>query len=780
VFAQQAREFLLTIGYRQEDLLEQYRYTWRADDGRLRNETADLVAFASAPHDLRCACISVIGGDTPEPIDVLSRLRFLTTPLVLSSVQETINLWSLRPDREPSLVHSVQGPDWARGLRAQPFELGPQSILEAKRGQRQLSFVDAGLLEWGERITEQALTNLLESLVSDALRGRGTITSGNERALLRLVFQLFACRVLEDKGVIATLPTPAESLEAAHQLFPENINPSILRATGVTRALVERLSSALRERFAFASLTTQMLGYAYENALVTPALRRKHGIFYTPRSITSYVLERLPVESIAQSDRALLDPCCGSGSFLLAGFERLTGLLPATFSPAQRHQYLRRALRGADIDPFALEIAALSLVLADGQNRNGWELLQQDVLNVTVDAQSRRPSIVVTNPPFREVKHGGVRKETAAEVLLRLLDLLRPNGLMGIVLPQSILDSRSATVARRALLDRAQLLEIATLTGGLFGSSADTAVMIVRKHGTSKTAARLVTVRELRSKDLSKFRLSGAFSATYSVDPLPWKQDAAACFVLSPIAETWSAIEERCRRLHEVAIVRNGLRVQADDNESVTADTRPGAVPFVDRLDVLRPFALLIGKGLKDHKWLRYGTHLDRPRDASLFKSTKVLLNSNRNTGSRWRLVAAIAAKGLYFSDNFHAVLPLSDGPSLEHIVAVLNSPVANAWFDAHCKKRKVVQATLEQLPFPTFDEKAGTKLNELVRQLERGLVAQWRRNVEGLFYDGSMETGDTARLLSEVDEIIYAAYGLGRFQRQTIDKLMSVDPRPT
>jgi len=52
----------------------------------------------------------------------------------------------------------------------------------------------------------------------------------------------------------------------------------------------------------------------------------------------------------------------------------------------------------------------------------------------------------------------------------------------------------------------------------------------------------------------------------------------------------------------------------------------------------------------------------------------------------------------------------------LEELVAVLNSPLASAWFDANCKKRKIVQETLRRLPFPTFDPAAKRQLIKLNR----------------------------------------------------------------
>jgi len=59
----------------------------------------------------------------------------------------------------------------------------------------------------------------------------------------------------------------------------------------------------------------------------------------------------------------------------------VSDMLPASIAddPRQRHDFLREHLRGCDTDPFALEIARLSLTLADIPNENGWVLEQANM-----------------------------------------------------------------------------------------------------------------------------------------------------------------------------------------------------------------------------------------------------------------------------------------------------------------------------------------------------------------------------------------------------------------
>ncbi len=786
--ASEARSFLAGAGYNSDHLVSGYAFTSRRDDGSLANDRADLVAFGGAPHTMRTACVSVVESTPTTNIDdTVSRLRFLTAPLAIVGAGSSVELWSIRRNLEAKPLERVPRAKWPDAFRGRLADLSPETILEAKRGETQLEFVDAELGSWAERMTGDALTKLLESLLASALKqlpvSYSTRPAAHE-AIVRLVFNLFACRILEDLGIIGEAADPAKSLRSAHERFSENIDTAVVDSPYLSQSLVQEVHSRLRKQFAFASLTTDMLGHAYENALVSVKLRREHGIYYTPHSITRYILDRLPIESIPQESRYLLDPCCGSGSFLLAGFERLASLLPDSWTPPQRHQYLRARILGRDIDDFAREIASLSLVLADIHNRNGWNIREGDVTQITVEAVGRRPTIVVTNPPFKEIKEAGTRREFAADTLVSLIGLMAKDGLMGIVLPQSMLDSRAGATARATVLNACDILELSTFPGGVFHSHADSVVLILRKRvlpsGMPKRAG-VVTVHELRNKDLADFRSKGIFTRTYSVDTVDWISDSSNRFTVSPLSDTWKKLDAGCVRLGRVADIRNGLRVRKGDLESVADDERPGDVPFVDRLNVLRPFALLTTGRLRKTRWLRYGAQLDRQRDRAIFDVAKVFVNANRNPGSTWRLVAAAAPKGLFFSDNFHGVIPKRDAAvSIEQIVAVLNGPVANAWFDAHCRKRKIVQSILGDLPFPMFDGPAASRVTAAVRALEKAIIAKWQQAEEGLFYDGLIDTADTADLLHEIDTLVYDAYGLSGMERREIDKLMSRDRRPS
>lgn len=158
--------------------------------------------------------------------------------------------------------------------------------------------------------------------------------------------------------------------------------------------------------YTFAVVETEVLGQIYEQFLgeiITvnggiveieskPEVRESGGVFPTPRYIVDAIVERtlVPlVESKSPSDLVgftALDPCCGSGIFLLSVYEFIldhhlswylannradhvgrtiyevvAGQWRLTFE--EKRRILCEHVRGVDIDPNAVEVARFSLLL---------------------------------------------------------------------------------------------------------------------------------------------------------------------------------------------------------------------------------------------------------------------------------------------------------------------------------------------------------------------------------------------------------------------------------
>jgi hypothetical protein len=198
-----------------------------------------------------------------------------------------------------------------------------------------------------------------------------------------------------------------------------------------------------RERIAYADLGVEQLGAVYERVLdytahrtsapgrAAPSIRlqdrsgrrKATGTFYTPRSMTDYLVRRAlqplvhdrPAEAIL--DLKVLDPAMGSGAFLVSACRYLAAayesgltaageILPEEVTEAHRAKFRRmiaqRCLFGVDLNPMAVQLARLSIWLAtlaadrpltflDHHLRIGDSLLGASLEDVARQPPSARP-----------------------------------------------------------------------------------------------------------------------------------------------------------------------------------------------------------------------------------------------------------------------------------------------------------------------------------------------------------------------------------------------------
>ncbi len=233
----------------------------------------------------------------------------------------------------------------------------------------------------------------LDTLCSKLLSGAGVRgTWATVQALSRLAHG--GCRTtdLEVTAFNGRLFSPAGAPLADRRAMPDAI------AARAVLALATSSSPGGRRRIAFHDLGVEQLGSVYERVLEleptrearalvlkpTSSERKRSGSFYTPRSMTDFIVRRTlgPLvdgrSAEAILDLRILDPAMGSGAFLVAACRYLAdraeqalvaeGHWPDhdTAEPdraALRRTVAERCLYGVDVNPTAVQLARLSLWL---------------------------------------------------------------------------------------------------------------------------------------------------------------------------------------------------------------------------------------------------------------------------------------------------------------------------------------------------------------------------------------------------------------------------------
>ena len=239
------------------------------------------------------------------------------------------------------------------------------------------------------------------------------------------------------------------------------------------------------------------------NEFIPSGLRRGLGIFPTPDGIARMMVE------IASPDTAssVYDPACGTGTFLTEVIRRWS---------RGGDRNIEHNVWGVDKNPRMLLLSELNL----GHNK------AVRYRRALADSLYQSPSIlfgepkdgfdyILTNPPFGMIlsrsKHdmtpfqtcrdsnGNFTKRQQSEVVFaeQCLKYLRPGGLLGIVLPRSVVTNSSLWSARQAINKLGYLESILHLPPETFcasGTQTNTVVLFIRRYKTDSEKTEPITV----------------------------------------------------------------------------------------------------------------------------------------------------------------------------------------------------------------------------------------------------------------------------------------------
>lgn len=240
--------------------------------------------------------------------------------------------------------------------------------------------------------------------------------------------------------------------------------------------------------------SNDILGLGFQKFLNSSS-RINRGQFFTPKIIVDMCVEMIELNKNVN----ILDPCCGSGSFLVSAYNSIKEELNG-----KEHC----SLYGMDISKQAILLTKLRFMLLDIKSEN---IFCSDALS-DVKLLPESFDIILTNPPFgtkgKITNHGVLRNYDLAYkysntndrwiktntlqngvpperlFIERCIRLLKPNGKIAIVLPDSILENPSMTYMREYILSKTNLLKVIKLPSETFmpsGTAIKTSILILQK-----------------------------------------------------------------------------------------------------------------------------------------------------------------------------------------------------------------------------------------------------------------------------------------------------------
>ncbi|MGD9158587.1 MAG: N-6 DNA methylase, partial [Desulfobacteraceae bacterium] len=764
---------------------------------------ADMVAYSSPlRQDADTAVIGVKGTENSNDIKFESDVapfRSLATPVIIFAEYKkhhgideprvvTVGLSKDKTRFDQSLKHSKKIPisRFKEYLRDKQEYFTPRNLQKAKLSPEQLTIFDIkpDLIKQAVEITTKGLVKRFEHSVKNILDNDGR----NKREIINGAIKLLGARILRDR-LRENWPLTngaKEFLSDAGNSLPGS--GYFIVPTGITNKLdplLDRLSSA----FDFSQVSMDMVGKFYESAFVNKELRDQWGIHYTPSLLSKTLLSRMPIEELPPDNRILADPTCGSGSLLVAGYERLAEATYLSVPRETRHQHLVNSIFGNDKDKVAGDIAKMTLMLFHPPHKNNWKVTEEDAESDQFGKKwlskiEVRPTIIVANPPFGGV--GGKKNHTkkprvrnqqdrSALILKNCLDILADGGLLGIILTETVLSQKLVKPLRDRLIKECQILEQWDVPIGWFDNVTRPAMAwVIRKIPPSSKMFFIHCLQIVRDPEL-QLKSQGIIKIDVA--------DPPDILVPTMLDNILNKMEISQNRVDDHYVVMNGLRPMHDkiDNTKTNishpwSGNAEKTTPFSDLSNGLRGWLELIDDNFeKRGKRTALRKILEKDEPMVMFR-----VNRTAPWKCKWSSVALIdipegSRKVVAPSESFDATFSKSKNkPDKKNDIyalwGMLNHPLASIWFHELQRGSKIpINNYRRKFPLP----------NNLSKENINSLASLTKDLIETKRNGRLQDTEKIKSLITTIDDLIYKMYGINDNERNQIDVWFGNEQRP-
>jgi type I restriction enzyme M protein len=231
-----------------------------------------------------------------------------------------------------------------------------------------------------------------------------------------------------------------------------------------------------------------------------PNTRKTKGEIFTPQPVTELIIKTIN----PTPNETIIEPACGTGSFISYIIKYMENKYNLHDEKILR--YLNTSVLGIDINPNLIEITKTYIsILGGGHWKNVFpansllpfheleKMAEEHGVHKNVIPEPEKFDIVLTNPPFgskikitdpeileqyelgykwrydknknKWIKTPQILRQSVPEVLFieRGIQLLKPYGRMGVIVPDSVLSNPSYTYVRQWILDNTRIVGVISL-----------------------------------------------------------------------------------------------------------------------------------------------------------------------------------------------------------------------------------------------------------------------------------------------------------------------------
>jgi len=580
---------------------------------------------------------------------------------------------------------------------------------------------------------------------------------------------------------------------------------SLLRGPGGTPGADWHPSGhILRESSLFDTYYTENLEVHDYLHLVSQEMRKRLGQYITPSVIVKYILDAAGYREDADIlDRRLADPACGSGIFLVEAIRVYLAALRRTGDPIEAwYPRVQATFVGVDVDPIACLYARFNLSLlltpailfwADAHSNTSLPALPIYCLDTLrrIATELGAPRLfsydtpplrltdsfdfVVGNPPYHKI--GRLDKELKNAFRASLyghpnayglflhagLEMLQPGGVLGYIIPRSMLSGLYFKNLRRFIEQQAVLREVTLIAERkkVFENVLQgTMVLILQRQSVPTHPLKTAITRSVADMETRQMP-----SARVSQEQVVRHLNDASVWFVADTRRTYDILDKILSRhplLSSPTVscpARTGPIVWNRVKPLLCSSPEADALPLVWATDVGR-FAFSFGSaGENRPSYLKVTARTHRLMNRGL------CLLAQRVTADEQphRLVACIPdhfcaehAAGYFVENHLNVIQPGPGAPPIDlyYLLGLLCSDVMEFFFRAMNGNTQVSATELNLMPIPRCD-----------REPQIGALARQLQNAPGSLARASLE--------QRLNEQVAEAYGLTpdelRFIQETL-----------
>jgi len=683
----------------------------------------------------------------------------------------------------------------------------------------------------------------------------------------------------------------------------DRLTPQLKISDNVLREIILNLYYP-HSPYEFSVLPADILGQVYERFLGKviriadtnqvmiedkPEVKKAGGVYYTPSYIVDYIVKQTVGQLLDEkrikakrgsktndvhgflkklldkgkhsaSQLKILDPACGSGSFLLGAYHKLLdwhleqylrapeiwikGKNPRLYQASgrtwkltvsERKRILLNNIYGIDIDPQAVEVTKLSLllkVLEDEQsvisqlslfkervlpdlNHNikcgnaliGQDFYQEQQLDLIDEETQYRVNafdwenefaqimqtggfdIVIGNPPYgaffsqdenayllKKFELQNYQLDSYVLFIEKALYLNKNKGLIGLIIPNTWLLNLTYEKIRKHLFDQTRIKNIVHYRYRVFNQAiVDTQNVILKKSQPTDDHKVEITLIEKENH-----------STHYLIPQNRWQTNGKPVNIFEKPELTELADKLRaCQRLESLCVITQGTKpFQVGKGKPPQTRELVNKKPFVSDTpldDTFRP--LLRGSLIQRYKilwknnyWISFGDWLAEPRYSANYDApSKIVI---RQTGDH--LVATLDNHQFIVRDNLYTIVYPENDYDLRFLLGLINSRLLQ-WFYGNIINPEIGEALAQvkrghliQLPIAKIDFDNPTDnvhFDKMVQLVNQMLKLNKQLDVNN---DSQTQTILERRLKAidkQIDFLVYSLYYLTPEQIDIVEK---------